>query len=236
MMRDFILTIILLTFSLLGVAQNHIDAINEVKLSGKYFTAEATASNIEDANKLALLSLIENISGYCEEMELPKIPEDKVKAALLSKSVKRGDVVLVLVYVPRDIVKATGTMTFTPYNHASEANNTETITNSHTSTVNVQEGVPDIIKQISNVDTYASMQYLLNLAEDNGLIASWGKKRLMSNPDNCYMIMVNTDRQIKGVLSPMMNGQRKNVKTGVMLDSESMNEFANCVPFCVLIK
>ena len=80
------------------------------------------------------------------------------------------------------------------------------------------------------------MQYLLNLAEDNGLIDSWGKKRLMSNPDNCYIIMVNTDRQIKGVLSPMMNGQRKNVKTGVMMDSESMNVFANCVPFCVLIK
>ena len=126
-MRGFILTIILGTFSLLGVAQDHIEAINEIKLSGKYFTAEATASNVEDANKLALMSLIENISGYCEEMELPEIPEDKVKAALLSKTVKRGDAVMVLVYVPRDIVKATGTITFTPYNHASEANNTETI-------------------------------------------------------------------------------------------------------------
>ena len=37
-------------------------------------------------------------------------------------------------------------------------------------------------------------------------------------------------------LSPMMNGQRKNVKTGDMMNSESMNIFANCVPFCVLIK
>ena len=61
MMRGFILTIILGTFSLLGVAQDHIEAINEIKLSGKYFTAEATASNVEDANKLALMSLIENI-------------------------------------------------------------------------------------------------------------------------------------------------------------------------------
>ena len=46
MMRGFILTIILGTFSLLGVAQDHIEAINEIKLSGKYFTAEATASNV----------------------------------------------------------------------------------------------------------------------------------------------------------------------------------------------
>ena len=96
-MRGFILTIILGTFSLLGVAQDHIEAINEIKLSGKYFTAEATASNVEDANKLALMSLIENISGYCEEMELPEISEENVKKALLSKRVKRGEAVMILV-------------------------------------------------------------------------------------------------------------------------------------------
>lgn len=235
-MRCFILMIILGTFSLLGMAQDNIETINEIKLSGKYFTAEATAPNVDDAKKLALMSLMENISGYCEEMELPEISEGKVKTALLSKSIKRGDAIMAMVYVPKDIVKANGTMTFTPTTPASEVNITATLANSHTSTTNVQEGIPDIIKQISNVDTYASMQYLLNLAEDNGLIDSWGKKRMMGNSDDCYMIMVNMERLIVGVLSPLVNGQRKNVKTGAMMDSESMNVFANCVPFCVLIK
>lgn len=59
---------------------------------------------------------------------------------------------------------------------------------------------------------------------------------MMGNSDDCYMIMVNMERLIVGVLSPLVNGQRKNVKTGAMMDSESMNVFANCVPFCVLIK
>ena len=173
---------------------------------------------------------MENTSGYLEEMELPEISEDKVKKALLSKSVKRGEAVMILVYVPKDIVKVHDTVTFTPNNHAAGASaQTNNLSNTPID-------VPDIIKQICNIDTYASMQYLLNLAEDNGLIDSWGKQRLMSNPDDCYMIMVNIDRQIKGVLSPMMNGQRKNVKTGDMMNSESMNIFANCVPFCVLIK
>ena len=230
MMRCFILTVILGTLSLLGMAQDHIEAINEIKLSGKYFTAEATASSVDEAHLLALMSLMENISGYCEEMELPEISEDKVKKALLSKSVKRGEAVMILVYVPKDIVKVHDTVTFTPNNHVAEAN-------AQTNNLeNTPVDVPDIIKQICNVDTYASMQYLLNLAENNGLIDSWGKLRLMSNPNDCYMIMVNVDRQIKGVLSPMMNGQRKNVKTGDMMNSESMNIFANCVPFCVLIK
>lgn len=229
-MRCFILMIILGTFSLLGMAQDNIEAINEIKLSGKYFTAEATAPNVDDAKKLALMSLMENISGYCEEMELPEISEGKVKTALLSKSIKRGDAIMAMVYVPKDIVKVHDTVTFTPNNHVAGAS---AQTNN---LANTPVDVPDIIKQICNIDTYASMQYLLNLAEDNGLIDSWGKQRLMSNPDDCYMIMVNIDRQIKGVLSPMMNGQRKNVKTGAMMDSESMNVFANCVPFCVLIK
>lgn len=229
-MRCFILMIILGTFSLLGMAQDNIEAINEIKLSGKYFTAEATAPNVDDAKKLALMSLMENISGYCEEMELPEISEGKVKTALLSKSIKRGDAIMAMVYVPKDIVKVHDTVTFTPNNHVAGAS---AQTNN---LANTPVDVPDIIKQICNIDTYASMQYLLNLAEDNGLIDSWGKQRLMSNPDDCYMIMVNMERLIKGVLSPMMNGQRKNVKTGAMMDSESMNVFANCVPFCVLIK
>lgn len=70
---------------------------------------------------------------------------------------------------------------------------------------------------------------------DNGLVEDWGKLRTMSDPNACYLIMLNIDRQIVGVLSPMQNGARINVKTGAVMDTESMNKFTNCIPIGILL-
>ena len=66
----------LMIFALQGVAQNTIEAINEIKLSGKYFTAEATAPNQDEATNQAMGNLIESIGNYCEEMEIEEVGED----------------------------------------------------------------------------------------------------------------------------------------------------------------
>lgn len=46
-------------------AQVTVDDINEIKLSGKYFTAEATDANIDIAKKTAFGYLMENLANYC---------------------------------------------------------------------------------------------------------------------------------------------------------------------------
>ena len=78
------------------LAQNSIEAINEIKLSGKYFTAEATAASVDEAKNIAFSYLKENIVNYCEEMEIEEVGEDKIMANLQQKSVNRGDAVMVL--------------------------------------------------------------------------------------------------------------------------------------------
>lgn len=173
------------------------------------------------------MGLMERLSAYCEEMEIAEIGENRVREALLSKNVKRGESALVMVYVAKDIVNKS-TMKFTP-NSSSEI----TASVSHTSG---SSALPNIIKQINELDTYASMQYLLEKAMDNGLVEDWGKLRTMSDPNACYLIMLNIDRQIVGVLSPMQNGARINVKTGAVMDTESMNKFTNCIPIGILLK
>ena len=228
MKHFFFLT--LLVFPTLGFAQDSIDAINEIKLSGKYFTAEATATNEGEAKKLAFMGLMEKLFGYCEEMEITEIEENKVKAVLQTKSIKRGDNILMMVYVTKDIVDGKKpTIVFTPNNNA-------VTTIPHVSSATVSLNMPNIIKQIENIDTYASLQYLLDKAKDNGEVEDWGKYRTVTNPDDCYLIMINTDRQIVGVLSPNKNGVRTNMKTGKTMDSENMKTFINCAPICILIK
>lgn len=229
-MKRFLIYQFLLVFPVFCFAQDTIDAINDIKLSGKYFTAEATASIEKEAKELAFMGLMEKLSSYCEEMEMTEIGEGVVRAALLSKSIKRGDAVMVLVYVAKDIVNGKKTaITFTP-----NVNVMAPVANDSTITSNID--IPNVIKQICEVDTYASVQYLLDKAMDNGLVEDWGKCRTMAKSEVCYLLMVNIDRQIIGVLSPKRNGARLNVRTGAVMDAERMNTFTNCVPICVLVK
>lgn len=196
-------------------AQDTQDEINKIKLSGKYFLAEATASSKDEAMKIAFGNLMMNISGYCEEMEMEEVPASKVREALKSKSVRRGDEILVLAYVTKDIASASPVMA------KDDA---------------APQNTPDIITRICGADAFAIMKYLLDKAVDNGVVETWGKYRTFSNPDKCYLVMLNADRRIICVLSPEHNGTRKNIKTGKLIDREGMNTFAQCVPFCVLIK
>lgn len=224
----------LMIFALQGVAQNTIEAINEIKLSGKYFTAEATAPNQDEATNQAMGNLRESIGNYCEEMEIEEVGEDRIKANLLQKTISRGDAVMVLVYVPKTIVKKDESAHSNANASAPPTTSVSTTPSSTSSTV--ASHWPDIIKRVSEVETFAQLQYLLIKAVDNNLIAGWGKFRNMTNPDACYLVMMNADRQIVGVLAPVKNGVRINVKTGSGVDSEGMKSFANCAPICVRIK
>ena len=210
-------------------AQDTVEAINEIKLSGKYFTAEATAASVDEAKNIAFSNLKENIANYCKEMEIEEVGEDKIKANLQQKSVNRGDAVMVLVYVAKTIVEKKETMTFHP-NTNTNNNNT------NTTPVLGSANWPDIIKKVCNVSSFAQLQYLLDMAMDNKLIDSWGKYKSMLNQTECYLVMMNVDRLIVGVLSPVKNDARTDVKTGMVVDSEGMKSFKNCAPICVRVK
>lgn len=210
----------LLFYGMSVYAQDTADDINKIKLSGKYFMAEATAATEADAKTMSFRNLMMNISEYCEEMEMEEMAEEKIRKYLLCKSIKRGNNVLVLSYVTKDIVNGT-----TAVEEVQTANEKVTTTDT-----------PDIIKRICDIGSFASMQYLLDKARENGLIEAWGKYRMMSDTGRCYLVMVNADRHIVGVLSPVRNGVRTNVMTGNVIDAAGMNSFTNCAPMCVLVK
>lgn len=229
-LRRLLTSVVTLTACVLSCfAQDTVEAINEIKLSGKYFTAEATAASVDEAKNIAFSNLKENIANYCKEMEIEEVGEDKIKANLQQKSVNRGDAVMVLVYVAKTIVEKKETMTFHP-NTNTNNNNT------NTTPVLGSANWPDIIKKVCNVSSFAQLQYLLDMAMDNKLIDSWGKYKSMLNQTECYLVMMNVDRLIVGVLSPVKNDARTDVKTGMVVDSEGMKSFKNCAPICVRVK
>lgn len=229
--RLFTSVVVLVACALSCFAQDTVEAINEIKLSGKYFTAEATAASVDEAKNIALSNLKENIANYCEEMEIEVVGEDKIKANLQQKSVNRGDAVMVLVYVAKTIVERKEAVPIQPNTSVNTNNN-----NANTTPVMVSANWPEIIKKVCDVSSFAQLQYLLDKAIDNNLIDSWGKYNSMSNQNACYLVMMNVDRQIVGVLSPVKNDARTDVKTGIVVDSEGMKSFKNCAPICVRVK
>ena len=231
--RLYTLVVALVACALSCLAQNSIEAINEIKLSGKYFTAEATAASVDEAKNIAFSYLKENIANYCEEMEIEEVGEDKIMANLQQKSVNRGDAVMVLVYVAKTIVEKKETMTFHPNTSVNTNTNNN---NTNTTPVLGEANWPDIIKKVCNVSTFAQLQYLLDMAMDNNLIDSWGKYNSIPYQNECYLVMMNIDRQIVGVLSPVKNDARTDVKTGMVVDSEGIASFKSCAPICVRVK
>ena len=153
--RLYTLVVALVACALSCLAQNSIEAINEIKLSGKYFTAEATAASVDEAKNIAFSYLKENIANYCEEMEIEEVAEDKIMANLQQKSVNRGDAVMVLVYVAKTIVEKKETMTFHP--------NTSVNTNTNNNNTNTTPGLgsanwPDIIKKVCDVSSFVQLK------------------------------------------------------------------------------
>ena len=144
--KRLLTSVVALTACVLScLAQNSIEAINEIKLSGKYFTAESTAASVDEAKNIAFRNLKENIANYCEEMEIEEVCEDKIKTNLQQKSVNRGDAVMVLVYVAKTIVEKKETMVF----HPSTSVNTNT-NNNNTNTTPVlgADNWPDIMLKV----------------------------------------------------------------------------------------
>lgn len=243
-MKRLLLLACLIAASLVGHAQEAMQAaINEIKLSGKYFTAEATASNEADAKRMAMMSLMGNIAGYCEENEMVEVAEAIVSKEVESKTMRRGEATLVMVYVPRSIVNgsaatATSTARVQQPQETPPAPPKTPLAASTPQPSNVasRADVPNIISRLCGVDSYASMQFLLGKAQDNGMVEFWGKYRTASNPDACYLVAVDVERHVVGVLSPKHGGERTNLKTGAAVDTDGMNAFANCVLFCVFVK
>ena len=169
---------------------------------------------------------------------MAEVAETTVSKEVESKTMQRGEAMLVMVYVPRSIVNgstATAASTVRAQQPASpKAPLAETAP--QLSNVASMADVPDIISRLCGVDSYASMQFLLEKAQDNDMVEFWGKYRTASNPDTCYLVAVDINRHVVGVLSPKHGGERTNLKTGTAVGTDGMNAFANCVLFCVLVK
>ena len=63
-----------------------------------------------------------------------------------------------------------------------------------------------------------------------GEVSDYGSPRTMGNVEGCYILAVNEDKDVVGVLSPKTDGKRTDLRTGAVAD---MSRFKGCAAVCV---
>lgn len=100
MIRRYLFALFIMLLPNIGVfAQEDDDPIekmNNIKLEGTYYTGEATATTAQEAEELAKLMLMENLDGK---------NVDDLKSQLKKIEIKRGDMTMMFVYLPKNAKK-----------------------------------------------------------------------------------------------------------------------------------
>ena len=63
-----------------------------------------------------------------------------------------------------------------------------------------------------------SARWILDNARNMGEVSDYGSPRTMGNVEGCYILAVNEDKDVVGVLSPKTDGKRTDLRTGGVAD------------------
>lgn len=221
MIRRYLFALFIMLLPNIGVfAQEDDDPIekmNNIKLEGTYYTGEATAATAQEAEELAKLMLMENLDG--------KNVDDQ-KSQLKKIEIKRGDMTMVFVYLPKnakkEVKKPTPVPTPTP-------KKTKTFENY---TPNTEKAL-SVIDQLLESQTYTAVETIIRHAQYDNPAIKYGKPKDMANTDECYLIMIDQEWNVAGIISPKTDMGRKDLKTNQVVSSK---DYPKCAVICLKIK
>ena len=217
MIRRYLFALFIILLPNMGVfAQEEDDPVekmNNIKLEGTYYTGEATAATAQEAEELAKLMLTENMDGK---------NVDDLKSQMKKIEIKRGDMTMIFVYVKK---KATNEFK----QPAPTTNPKETFENYTPNT----EKPSSVIDQLLESQTYTAVETVLKHAQYDNPAIKYGKPKDMTNTDDCYLIMIDQEWNVAGIVSPKTDIGRKDMKTNQVVSSK---DYPKCAVICLKIK
>lgn len=217
MIRKYLFALFILVLPNIGVfAQEEDDPVekmNNIKLEGTYYTGEATAATAQEAEELAKLMLTENMDGK---------NVDDLKSQMKKIEIKRGDMIMIFVYVKKKATKEFK-------KPAPTTNSKETFENYTPNT----EKPSSVIDQLLESQTYTAVETVLKHAQYDNPAIKYGKPKDMTNTDDCYLIMIDQEWNVAGIVSPKTDIGRKDMKTNQVVSSK---DYPKCAVICLKIK
>ena len=217
MIRRYLFALFIILLPNMGVfAQEEDDPVekmNNIKLEGTYYTGEATAATAQEAEELAKLMLTENMDDK---------NVDDLKSQMKKIEIKRGDMIMIFVYVKKKATKEFK-------KPAPTTNSKETFENYTPNT----EKPSSVIDQLLESQTYTAVETVLKHAQYDNPAIKYGKPKDMTNTDDCYLIMIDQEWNVAGIISPKMDSGRKDMKTNQVVSSK---DYPKCAVICLKIK
>lgn len=90
-----------------------------------------------------------------------------------------------------------------------------------------------VIDQLLESQTYTAVETILKHAQYDNPAIKYGKPKDMTNTDDCYLIMIDQEWNVAGIVSPKTDIGRKDMKTNQVVSSK---DYPKCAVICLKIK
>lgn len=218
-------------------AQEKQNEINNIKLSGLYYTGEAYASSIIEANNSALITLVNKINSRKIERGEETVTEEAIKGKVMKIEIHDEEGVRVFIYIPKKELNAIHNSvaqnyspsisqsinpTATPQPEVSQ-NSGQTNMVSMSSVLSVKR--KNLLSKLKDAEVFSAVEFILKQAKYEDPSFIFGRAGSVGNTDECFMIIINNKMYVEAILSAKINGVRTNINTKQQQDK---GDFPNC--------
>ena len=220
-MKKTILIIFNICTSIVMMAQNDcVSKINNIKIDSTFLYGEATLKTRESASALAKDILNNNIKEWIEaETKSPcLIIPTSLTDNLDSIVTKRANMIRVFKYVRKaDLLQS---LHRAGINMGNVKHMPDTIPIFDQTLHNGQS----ILNQLITIKSFYQLRGVIEPLHAKGFIKNYGKYNTMTEPNNCYLIIYDSDGEIRAVLDKG-ESSRKNLSTG---KEDSEHNYSGC--------
>lgn len=233
-MKKTLSTLLLLLVAVTTMAQTTMGEINRIKRDSEYLYGEATMNDKQAALQLAYELLETEIKNWAaaKNSKITSVMASQIFEIADTILLSRHNMIRAFVYVNTRNLKAQKGKTLVvdvqknePLTKPVVEKKEEPVVaaNPVTSTTVIKAEEPkkvvpakpknDALEKILNVTSFYNLEKTLEPLRVEGKVKSYGKYSTMQNPGECYLIIYDTDANIRAVLGKGTTS-RKNLRTG----------------------
>ncbi len=232
-MKKILSTISLLFIAVTMMAQTSMSEINRIKRDAEYLYGEATMNDKQAALQLAYELLETEIKNWAaaKNSKITSVTASKIFEVADTIILSRRNMIRAFVYVSTKNLKAQKGKTLTIEINKSEPITKTVVEKKEETVVQANPVTPaTVIKEepkkvvptkpknaalekILRLTTFYDLEKTIEPLRIEGKVKSYGKYATMKNPEECYLIIYDTDANIRAILGKGTDS-RKNLRTG----------------------
>lgn len=232
-MKKIIPTISLLFIAVTMMAQTSMEEVNRIKRDAEYLYGEATMNDKQAALQLAYELLETEIKNWAaaKNSKITSVTASKIFEVADTIILSRHNMIRAFVYVSTKNLKAQKGKTLTIEINKSEPISKPIVEKKEEPVVLANPVTPatvikeepkkvvptkpknDALEKLLKLTSFYDLEKTIEPLRIEGKVKSYGKYATMKNPEECYLIIYDTDANIRAILGKGTDS-RKNLRTG----------------------